>query len=149
MGCIPKKGKKMEELMSASVNLHIAFVAIMILMACFNLYLIVKKTEFSEFSKKVHSIAPLYYMIMAALIFTGLIAMGVNHMALTLHVTLMIIAWFIIFILSMKAYKKYKKTKINPRDTALQSDYKSFAKKKYIIDISLMILITMITYLLA
>ncbi len=136
----------MEELMSVSVNVHIVLVAALIVMACFNLYLIVKKTEFIDFSKKVHLIAPLYHMLMAALVFTGLIAMGVNQMALTFPVSLMIIAWFIIFILGMKAYKKYKKTRLNSRDIALQHDYKNFAKKKYIIDISLIIFITIATY---
>jgi len=137
----------MEELMEMAINLHLVFIGAMILIACINLYYILMIKEFQNFSDKVHFIAPQYYMMMAALFLTGLIVMGVNQMEFSFSAILMIVVWFVIFMLSIKSYKRYKKTKTSPNNLVLQKEFRDFAKKKYIIDISLLVATTAIAYL--
>jgi len=137
----------MEELMDMAIKLHLVFIVAMILIACINLYYILMIKEFKNFSDKVHFIAPQYYMMMAALFLTGLVVMGVNKMEFSFNAILMIIVWFVIFMLSIKSYKRYKKTKTSPYNIILQKEFRDFAKKKYIIDISLLILTSAIAYM--
>lgn len=134
----------MEELMYWAVALHWVFVTAMILLAGVNLFFLYRHDAFVTFSKKVQFVAPQYYMTMAALFFTGLIALAVVNFSMSLEVILMIVAWFFIFVFSMKGYKLYKRT--HKDDIEQTQRYKKFAKIKYQSDIGILFLISLFSY---
>lgn len=118
----------MEELIVTSIKYHQYFIGGMLIVALLNLYFIFTD---KEFSKKVKKVNPIYYALFAAVAFTGILILGANQMHMTHAVYLMILVSVIIFIMSMKLFKKYK--------YGSPQEYRSFAKKKYIIDIVLIV----------
>lgn len=130
-----------------AINLHLVFIIAMIFIAILNLYFILFDKDFASFSQKIYFIAPQYYMVLAALFFTGIVVLGVTQMQLSLQVVVMIIAWFVIFITSIKNYKKYKLTKTHPKNLEHQDAFRAFAKRKYSIDIAVIALTSLISYM--
>jgi len=116
----------MEELIQTSIKYHQYFIAGMLIVALVNLYFIYTD---KDFSKKVKKVNPVYYALFASIAFTGILVLGVNQLHVTHAVYLMIVVWVVIFVMSMKLFKKYK--------YGTPSEYRAFAKKKYIIDIIL------------
>ncbi len=113
----------MEELLVTAIKFHVYFAVAMMIVALINLYFIFRD---KEFSKKVKKINPIYYALLASVAFTGVIILSVYMFEMTHAVYLMILVWFVIFIMSMKLFKKYK--------YGSPSEYRAFAKKKYILD---------------
>ncbi|WP_024954921.1 hypothetical protein [Sulfurospirillum arcachonense] len=118
----------MEELILTSIKFHKYFVYAMVLVAILNLFFIFTN---KEFSKKVKLINPIYYMFLAAVIFTGVLILGAYQFYMSHSVMLMIIVWLVIFIMSMKLFKIYK--------YGTNVHYRAFAKKKYMLDIVLIV----------
>lgn len=135
----------MEELYSMSVTLHWVFVLGMLLLAGVNLFFIIRHSEYITFAKKVQFVTPQYYMVMAALFFTGLIAMTVREFTMSVEIAVMILAWLFILLSSIRSYKIYKKT--DSKDEEGKRYYRSFAKKKFLIDIALLSAVTLFSYL--
>lgn len=118
----------MEELVNTAIKYHQYFIAAMLFVALINLYFIF---TCKEFSKKVKKVNPVYYALFASVAFTGILVLGVNHMHMTHATYLMVAVWLVIFVMSMKLFKKYK--------YGSPEEYRSFAKKKYILDIVLIV----------
>ena len=118
----------MEELVITAIKYHQYFIGGMLIVALVNLYFIFTS---KEFSKKVKRINPVYYALFASIAFTGIVVLGVNKMHISHTVYLMLIVWLVIFVMSMKLFKKYKYGSPN--------EYRAFAKKKYILDIVLIV----------
>ena len=118
----------MEELVNTAIKYHQYFIVAMLFVALVNLYFIFTS---KEFSKKVKKVNPVYYSLFASVAFTGILVLGVNHMYMTHAIYLMLGVWLVIFVMSIKLFKKYKYG--NP------DEYRSFAKKKYILDIVLIV----------
>lgn len=134
----------MDELVKLSIRLHVIFIYAMIFLACINFLLIASNKDFLTFTKRVRFLAPQYYMLLAAIFFTGLLVFAITRFDLTLRVAAMLIAWIAIFILSLKSYKVYKK--IHPKDEVATKAYKKLVLKKYFIDIVLLVGVTLLTY---
>ena len=118
----------MEELVITAIKYHQYFIGGMLIVALVNLYFIFTS---KEFSKKVKRINPVYYALFASIAFTGIVVLGVNKMHISHTVYLMLIVWLVIFVMSMKLFKKYK--------YGSPDEYRAFAKKKYILDIVLIV----------
>jgi hypothetical protein len=118
----------MEELVTTAVMYHQYFIGGMLIIALVNLYFIFTT---KEFSKKVKKVNPVYYALFASVAFTGIVVLGVNQMQINHAVYLMLVVWLVIFVMSMKLFKKYK--------YGSPDEYKAFAKKKYILDIVLIV----------
>jgi len=118
----------MEELVITAIKYHQYFIGGMLIVALVNLYFIFTS---KEFSKKVKRINPVYYALFASIAFTGIVVLGVNKMHISHTVYLMLIVWLVIFVMSMKLFKKYK--------YGSPGEYRAFAKKKYILDIVLIV----------
>jgi len=111
-----------------SIKYHQYFITGMLIVALVNLYFIFRDKEFSKRVKKVN---PVYYGLLAAVAFTGVLVLGINQLHVSHGVYLMIAVWLVIFVMSMKLFKKYK--------YGTADEYRAFAKKKYILDIVLIV----------
>ncbi len=127
----------MNELVSMSVDLHIFFVFLTLLLAFVNLLVIKKCQEYINMTKKVELFTPMYYLSLSVVIFTGLVVLAVFHFHFVHTVYVMIITAVIIIATAFKSYKLFKQTRI--KDINSQIIYRQFATKKYIVDIVLLI----------
>lgn len=125
----------MEELLISAIKYHVYFVIAMMIVALINLYFVFMD---KGFSKKVKKVNPVYYSLLASVAFTGVIILAVYRFEMTLASYLMITVWLVIFVMSMKLFKKYK--------YGSPSEYRAFAKKKYILDIILLFGTFMLAY---
>ena len=135
----------MEELLKITVNVHVFFILGTMILAVINLLVVTNTQEFSVVVRRANFLLPMYYMFLSAVIFTGLILMGIAHFSMTFSVALMILVWMIIFVLTIKSYKALKKTRTS-KDPAFKVQYLWFAKRKWATDLVLIVLITLFAW---
>lgn len=135
----------MNEFITLSTQLHLLFVIVLVLLIGINIYLLKKDTGFVKLSKKLELIAPQYYIVLSAIFFTGIIMMAVTQFAFHLGVWVMISVWIFILFFGIKGHRRYKK--MDKKDAISQGDYKTFAIKKYTIDLALILATTLFAYM--
>jgi hypothetical protein len=135
----------MEDLINMAINLHLIFIVAMVLLGALNLLFIYTSDSFFGFTKKIKFVSPQYYMMLASIFFTGLIVLGVSQFRFSFEIFLMIVAWFVIFIMSIKSFKIFKRT--TKEGKIAKEAYKKFVIKKYSIDIILLILVGIYSYM--
>lgn len=133
----------MEELINLSTQLHIVFVVLLLGLIGANIYLIKSKKTFFHLSKRLELLAPQYYIVLSAIFFTGLIVMAVRQFAFSFAVWEMIVAWVVLIALGIRGYKKYKRVE---KTEVSQTSYKIFAFKKYLIDLTIVVSVLLLTY---
>lgn len=121
----------MEELIRLSSQLHLVFIILLVILIAFNLYLLKSDKTFLKLSKRLELIAPQYYIVLAAIFFTGIIVMAVRQFAFSFSVWIMIVVWIAIVAFGIRGHKMYKKIE---RTEVSQSAYKRYAIKKYTLD---------------
>lgn len=121
----------MEELIRLSSQLHLVFIILLVILIAFNLYLLKSDKTFLKLSKRLELIAPQYYIVLAAIFFTGIIVMAVRQFAFSFSVWIMIVVWVAIVAFGIRGHKMYKKIE---RTEVSQSAYKRYAIKKYTLD---------------
>ncbi len=136
----------MEELLSAAKWTHQLFSGGLLLLAVLNIYFIKKEQLFHALARQIEFLAPQYYLLLAAILFTGLLVWTVEEFVIKADVLAMISIWFIILITSIIKYQKYKR--VRAKDIEGQKEFKNFAMKKYISDIVLIIVVTTISYMI-
>lgn len=136
----------MQELLSAAKWTHQLFVGGLFILALLNIYFIKKEQMFHELAKQIEFLAPQYYLLLAAILFTGLLVWTVEEFVIKIDVLTMLGVWMIIFITSIIKYQKYKRVRI--KDMEGQNSFKNFAKKKYILDIVLIFSAAILSYVL-
>ncbi len=130
----------MDELFKTTLIFHTAFVGIVLILATVNYFVINGNLSYDVLRKRFKTILPIYYLFIAAVIFTGVILLSVVKFELYHTVIFMIIVWFVIFLTTIKRYKKFKSLKRN--DKRRIERFIRFSKRKYLIDI-VFILVTM------
>jgi len=133
----------MNELIELSAQLHLIFVVVLIGLILINLYLLKSDKIFFKLSKRLELIAPQYYIVLAAIFFTGLIVMAVRQFSFSLIVWEMMIAWVVIVGLGIKNHKLYKKARL---DAGSQNMYKALAFRKYLLDLALVAITILLFY---
>ena len=134
----------MNEFITLSTQLHLLFVIVLVVLIGINLYLLKKDTGFVRLSKKLELIAPQYYIVLSAIFFTGIIMMAVTQFTFHIGVWVMIGVWMFILFFGIRGHRRYKK--MDKKDEVSQNDYKTFAIKKYTIDLALILASTLFAY---
>ena len=71
--------------------------------------------------------------------------MAVTQFTFHLSVWVMIFVWFFILFFGIKGHRRYKK--MDKKDAISQGGYKTFALKKYTVDLALILATTLFAYL--
>ncbi len=95
----------MEELIALSSDLHLLFIVLLVGLIGGNLYLLKSDRSFVSLSKRLELLAPQYYIVLAAIFFTGLIVMAVRQFAFSLSVWVMIGVWLYIVAFGIRNHK--------------------------------------------
>ncbi len=136
----------MDELFSLTIKFHTAFVGILLILAIINYFVLNSTLGYDALVKRVRTILPIYYAFLAAIIFTGLVLLGVAKFSINHVVILMVLVWFVIFMMTIRRYKKFKSLRSN--DKRRIGRFIRFSKRKHLIDIALIIATMAIVYAL-
>ncbi len=132
------------ELIEMATDLHLIFVLTTIFVAVVSFFFIFSDKDFRAFSKWVESIALQYYFMLGSLFFTGLILWTTESFVLHWKIFMMVGAMVVILFTSIRLHRIYKKTRLN--DIPSQLAFKSYAKRKYLADIALLVGTAAIAY---
>ena len=130
------------ELMQSVVQIHIYTIYFFLSLMLFNLYSVFREKEFIVLAKRLKIMTPLYHLTNAIVIYTGTI---VAFYAQTFSVTIALMIPASIFLLVIEI-KRYKKMRVIKHDQIeLQNEFYAYAKKIYIIEISVIIAVYIIS----
>ncbi len=133
------------ELMQSVVQIHIYTIYFFLSLMLFNLYSVFREKEFIVLAKRLKFMTPLYHLTNAIVIYTGTI---VAFYAQTFNFTIALMIPTSIFLLVIEI-KRYKKMRIIKHDQLeLQNEFFAYAKKIYIIEISVIIAVYIISKVL-
>ena len=136
----------MNQLFHLTLILHTAFVGIVFILAIVNYFVINGKLDYNALVKRVRTILPIYYLFLAAVVFTGLILLGISKFRIHYSVIFMVIVWFAILLTTIRRYKKFKSLKSD--DERRIGRFIRFSKRKHLIDMFLLIITVAIVYLI-
>lgn len=130
------------ELMESAVQTHVYVICFFFLIMVFNLYSVLTQKDFITLAKRLKFMTPLYHLTNAIVIYTGTI---VSFYALTFSITiaLMIPASIFLLVIEIKRYKKMRVIKHDQLE--LQSEFYAYARKIYIIEISVLVTVFIIS----
>ena len=131
------------DLVSASINIHIYAIIFLLIIISYNLYSVISIDNFFFLHKRLKRMTPLFHFANAVVAYTGGIVSAFKH-TLSLMVILMIIGTIVVMVLEIKRYKKMRVIKLS--QTELQTEFRKFAKKIYIIDIIMLVIIFIISF---
>ncbi|PLY04369.1 MAG: hypothetical protein C0625_16720 [Arcobacter sp.] len=124
------------ELMSDAISTHIYTIFIFLAIMIFNFYSVVSAKEFMQLAKRLKFMTPVYHLTNAIVIYTGtIVAFYAREFSFT--IMLMVIASIFLLVIEIKRYKKMRVIKTTDLD--LQKDFFVFAKKIYLIEISVLV----------
>ena len=130
------------ELMQSPVQMHVYIIYFFLAIMLFNLYSVSKEKEFIVLAKRLKFMTPLYHLTNAIVIYTGtIVAFYVQTFSFT--IALMIPASIFLLVIEIKRYKKMRVIKHDQIE--LQNEFYAYAKKIYIIEISVIIAIYIIS----
>jgi nitrate reductase gamma subunit len=126
----------MEEMITMAIQLHIGFIILALLLASY-IYFVVGKFDNLKYAQKYEKTYSWYLMSLSVIGFTGLVVMAVEKFAFHWSFIWMIFIFFIMIVTSVKVYKLFKNTDRFDKDSITL--FSTFAKKKYLLDIFLML----------
>jgi len=130
------------DIMSSSIVTHVYMIYFLFAIMVFNLIAVNVIKDFVKLSRLLRGMTPLYHLVNAMVIYTGMIVSAyVRDLSPT--VILMICAGIFILVIEIKRYKKMRIIKI--ADIELQAQFYSYAKKIYIIEITVLVFVYIIS----
>jgi len=130
------------DIMSDSIATHVFMIYVLLAVMLFNLSAVLVVKDFVKLSGLLRMTTPLYHVVNAMIIYTGMIVSAyVKDLSPT--VILMIFAGIFILVIEIKRYKKMRVIKTS--DVELQLQFYTYAKKIYIIEISVLFFVYFIS----
>ncbi len=130
------------ELMQSAIDTHVYVIYFFLAIMLFNLYSVLTQKEFIRLAKRLRAMTPLYHVTNAIVIYTGSIVAFYAH-AMSVTIFLMIPASIFLLVIEIKRYKKMRVIKFE--QVELQKEFYKYAKKIYIIEISVIVSIYIIS----
>ncbi len=103
--------------------------------------------DFAQLSRKYEAVSLYYRAVLGVLFFTGLVVMAVAKFAVSWMVYVMVLVILHMSATSVKENIIYKKTHL--KDIPSQEAFKKYAVKKYTIDIIMIVVVWVVSYMLA
>lgn len=132
------------QLVSSAVWVHIYAVYILVLIIGVNYYTVQREEKFFFLAKRLKKLTPYFHSINFIIAYTGAVLAGFTH-DLNPTVILMIPASLFLMITEIKRYKKMRVIQL--ADITLQEEFKIFAKKVYIMQITVIVSVYIISKL--
>ena len=130
------------ELMQSAIDTHVYAIYFFLAIMLFNLYSVLTQKEFIRLAKRLRAMTPLYHVTNAIVIYTGSIVAFYAH-AMSITIFLMIPASIFLLVIEIKRYKKMRV--IKSEQVELQEEFYKYARKIYTIEISVIVVIYIIS----
>ena len=130
------------QIISLSITTHIYLIYIFSSIMFFNLILVLILKDFIKLAKLLRFMTPLYHLINAMIIYTGVI-IWVTMKSFDLTILFMIIGSIFLLVIEIKRYKKMRV--IISKNIQGQKEFYSYAKKIYIIELFVIFTIYLIS----
>lgn len=117
-----------------SLDLHLFFIFALAILIVRNLIILSFEANFIKLAKKIRFPTPAFHFLIASIMFTGVLLITLMQ-SFNISILLMSIFTIVIMVLEIKRYKKLRV--IKTQDIELQTQFKKFAYKIYIIDLIL------------
>jgi len=121
------------EFVETSVTWHIYAIVILVLIMINNLFNVLKVDDYITLVKKLKIMTPIYHSMNSVVAYTGGIVAAFSH-DLSPTVILMLVTSIFIMVLEIKRYKKMRVIKLG--EIEKQNEFRKFAKKIYMMEIS-------------
>ncbi len=121
------------ELVGTSVTWHVYAIVILVLIMINNLFTVMKVEDYFTIVKRLKLMTPIYHSMNAVVAYTGGIVAAFSR-DLSPTVILMLATTIFIMILEIKRYKKMRVIKV--AEIEKQQEFRVFAKKIYMMEIS-------------
>ena len=121
------------EFVDTSVTWHVYAIVILVLIMINNLFNVLKVDDYITLVKKLKIMTPIYHSMNAVVAYTGGIVAAFSH-DLSPTVILMLVTSIFIMVLEIKRYKKMRVIKLD--EIEKQNEFRKFAKKIYMMEIS-------------
>jgi len=121
------------ELVGTSVTWHVYAIVILVLIMINNLFTVMKVEDYFTIVKRLKLMTPIYHSMNAVVAYTGGIVAAFSH-DLSPTVILMLATTIFIMVLEIKRYKKMRVIKV--AEIEKQQEFRVFAKKIYMMEIS-------------
>ena len=123
-------------LMNDAILTHVYTLFFFLTIMIFNLYCVLSIKDFIKLAKRLKFMTPIYHLTNAIVIYTGMIVSAYTH-DMSYTVILMIPVAIFLLVIEIKRYKRMRVIKSN--NIELQEAFYIYAKKIYIIEISVLI----------
>ena len=134
----------MADMISMAIMLHVGSILLILLLLLLLVWHFSKEMEFKPFSIKYEQLSLYYRATLGALFFTGLVVMAVAKFDVLWTVYIMVLIVLHMIATTVKENIAYKLTHV--KDALSQETFKAYAKKKYTIDIILIVVLSAVTY---
>lgn len=121
------------ELIETSITWHIYAIVILVLIMINNLVTVLRADDYIKLVKRLKIMTPIYHSMNAVVAYTGGVVAAFSH-DLSITVILMIATTIFVMVLEIKRYKKMRVIKLAEIDK--QNEFRIFAKKIYMMEIS-------------
>ncbi|BFU77496.1 hypothetical protein ALC152_07110 [Arcobacter sp. 15-2] len=121
------------ELVGTSVTWHVYAIVILVLIMINNLFTVMKVEDYFTIVKRLKLMTPIYHSMNAVVAYTGGIVAAFSR-DLSPTVILMLATTIFIMVLEIKRYKKMRVIKV--AEIEKQQEFRVFAKKIYMMEIS-------------
>ncbi|RXJ94357.1 hypothetical protein CRV00_07225 [Malaciobacter molluscorum] len=123
------------EIMHEALTAHIYAIYLFIIIMLFNFYSVINIDDFMKLARRLKFMTPLYHLTNAVIMYSGAIIAAYAH-SFSLKVILMIPASIFLMVIEIKRYKKMRVIKTSDENS--QNEFKTYAKKIYIIEIAVL-----------
>jgi hypothetical protein len=134
----------MTEMVNMALYLHQAFILLLFALAIWNYMTLKKENREAKLIRRLELVSPQYNVNIAALGFTGIVIWTVIKFPLKIDVIIMLMGLAHMSITSIKQAKIYKKMTYG---LCKAEEYFVYSKKKYMMDIIVLIVVTILAYL--
>jgi len=134
----------MKDLIQLSTHIHVISVLLTILVTLFLYITFLTKNEYVKLTRKYERYSLIYYFFLSVTAFTGLVLFTVMGFHWSLKIVLMILALIHMIVTSLKLYAIFKNSRIFDKESQIR--FRAYTRKKYFMDIVVLVLIGFLSY---
>jgi hypothetical protein len=134
----------MKELIELSTQIHVISVLLTILVNIFLYITFIFLSDYKLLTRKYERYSLIYFFFLSVTAFTGLVLFTVIGFVWSVKIVLMIMALLYMILTSIKLHTIFKNSRIF--DEKSQIAFRKYTRKKYFLDILVLILVGCISY---
>ncbi len=134
----------MSDMISMAIKLHSGFIVLLVLVLVLLYRHFSKSQDFKPFSLKYEKLVLFYRAVLGSIFLTGVVVMAVAKFQVSWMVYVMVVVILHLIMTSVLESKLYKSTHL--KDVASQELFIQKSKKRYLIALIMVVVLTVVTY---